>query len=463
MSVAAPKSDAASRSKTARAFCLAVLAMAVAALLQGALRARLGSLPPFVAATALFCLGSAIVVLAADAALRESAQRLRIAEERVRLAAKVTRFDWFDCLPQTGELIWSEQAKWNAGLSPDAVVDYDVFLRTLHPNDKERIHGAVQAALRGETGGDYAVEYRTAGPDGAERWITVRGKVFFDEQGCASRLVGGGVDITELKTIQSDLESAKARAESANRAKDEFLAVLSHELRTPLTPVLGSVVALERKAAPHLREILERIRRNVELEARLIDDLLDMTRIVRGKLELTQGPADLRAIVDRAVTTCRAELEARRLLLSMDGEPGALPVEADEARLEQVFVNLIRNAAKFTAREGHVRISCGRAGEAGVVAVSDDGAGIEPDAIGRIFNVFEQEDSSAKRAFGGLGLGLAISKALVEAQQGTIRAESDGKGKGATFTVTIPLRVRAAETPPGAAASAEASKAIRPA
>jgi PAS domain S-box-containing protein len=376
---------------------------------------------------------------ASDAALRESEQRLRIAEERVKLAAAATRFDWFDYLPQTGELIWSEQAKRNFGLPADATVDYSVFLRTLHPEEVERVQRTVEAALRGDTSGEYAIEYRTIGPDGIERWLAVRGKVFFDDEGRALRLVGGGVDITELKTIQKDLERAKAQAERANRAKDEFLAVLSHELKTPLTPVLASVVMLERKAGPEIREMAHRIRRNVELEARIIDDLLDMTRIVRGKLELSLSPADLRKILDRAVQTCHQEIEARRLLFSMDRDPSPLPVDADEARLEQVFLNLLRNAVKFTPAGGHVRVSCRRAGDAAAVVVSDDGAGIEPAALERVFDAFVQEDSSVKRAFGGLGLGLAISKALVSAHNGTINAESEGKGKGATVTVTIPL------------------------
>jgi two-component system CheB/CheR fusion protein len=247
-------------------------------------------------------------------------------------------------------------------------------------------------------------------------------------------------DISERKRAEQELNVAKAAAEQASRAKDHFLAVLSHELRTPLTPVLATVSMLQAdpKLDSEARETLEVARRNAELEARLIDDLLDLTRIVRGKVELRKQPARLCDIVQRAVEVCRPDIEARGLHFTVDlGAPHW--VLADAARLQQVFWNLLKNAVKFTPHGGRVAVLC-RPGAGGTVVteVSDSGQGIEPEALERIFNAFEQAQHSLKQQFGGLGLGLTISKALVEMHGGTIEAHSPGKGRGATFRVALP-------------------------
>lgn len=251
----------------------------------------------------------------------------------------------------------------------------------------------------------------------------------------------------ELKAAKDSAERAKATAERANRAKDHFLAVLSHELRTPLTPVVMGVSMLQRRSDldQQMRETLEMVRRNVEMEARLIDDLLDVTRISRGKLELNRSPVELCTVINRAVEVCKPDIEARRLDFGVDlGSDAPYWVEADVARLQQVFWNLLKNAVKFTPHDGCVGIRCRRDGEHVVVEVNDSGIGIEADALPRIFNAFEQAELSISRQFGGLGLGLAICKALVELHGGTISAHSEGRDKGATFRVRLPLSVPAA-------------------
>ena len=257
-------------------------------------------------------------------------------------------------------------------------------------------------------------------------------------------------DITERKRLEADLRAAKdsadrakAVAELANRAKDYFLAVLSHELRTPLAPVVMGVSMLQGRPDldQDMRETLEMVRRNAEMEARLIDDLLDLTRISRGTVELQKQRVDLGTVIDYAVEVCRADIEARGLEFGVEMGPDApYWVEADITRLQQVFWNLLKNAIKFTPHGGRVGIRCRRDGQGHVVAeVSDSGIGMDPDALPRLFNAFEQAERSISRQFGGLGLGLAISKAMVEMHGGSIEAHSEGRDKGATFRVRLPL------------------------
>lgn len=260
-------------------------------------------------------------------------------------------------------------------------------------------------------------------------------------------------------------EQARLVAEEANATKDRFLAMLSHELRTPLTPVLAAVTMLERRPGldDQTRQTLQMARRNIELESRLIEDLLDLTRVTRGKLQLEKRRLDLCSSLAQAVDICRADFDNRGLDLRTDFASSPCIVEGDGARLEQVIWNLLKNAAKFTPRGGSVTLSCYRAGNHAIVQVRDTGIGIEPEALDRIFNVFEQGEQSITRQFGGLGLGLAICKTLVELHDGTIRAHSDGKGKGAQFTVRLPLSAVAAEPLPLAEdPSAENNEAAGP-
>jgi PAS domain S-box-containing protein len=239
-----------------------------------------------------------------------------------------------------------------------------------------------------------------------------------------------------------------ADADAANQAKDHFLAVLSHELRTPLTPVVMGVSMLQNRSDldVEIRQTLEMVRRNTEMEARLIDDLLDMTRIARGKIELVRHPAELSGIIFHAIEVCKPDIETRRLHFDVDlGAEGTYWIEADVARLQQVFWNLLKNAIKFTPHDGCVGIRCWPDNDRVIIEVNDSGIGIEPESLLRIFNAFEQEEQSITQQFGGLGLGLAISKTLVEMHGGSIEAQSAGRDQGATFRIRLPL-VAPAET-----------------
>jgi PAS domain S-box-containing protein len=250
-------------------------------------------------------------------------------------------------------------------------------------------------------------------------------------------------------------QRARARAEASDRAKDQFLAVLSHELRTPLTPVLGAAAMLETDAAAsdEVRRLAAMIRKNAELEARLIDDLLDLTRVNQGKLSLQVEPVDAHAKVTDVVRACEADLEAKHLRLDIDLAATDHQVHADQARLQQVIWNLVKNAAKFSNAYGRIAIRT-RNDTDGMMTleVADQGIGIEPDLLSRLFQPFEQGGREVTRHFGGLGLGLAISKALVEAQGGSIVAASPGKNRGATFTLRLPLAHEAARALPVAPA-----------
>lgn len=332
----------------------------------------------------------------------------------------------------------------------------DGWNRLLHPDDQPRAYAAWEAAVEGHA--PYDLEYRVRRHDGQYEWFKVIGRPISDAAGKIVRWFGVALNIEDLKRVEEALkaardsaERAKAVAEQANRAKDHFLAVLSHELRTPLTPVVMGVSMLQDRPdlAPQVRETLEMVRRNVEMEARLIDDLLDVTRIARGKIELNRSPVELCTVIQRAVEVCKPDIEARGLHFGVDLGPCApYWVDADVPRLQQVFWNLLKNAIKFTPHGGCVGIRC-QPNERYVVAeVSDSGIGIEQESLSRVFNAFEQGERSITRQFGGLGLGLAISKALVELHGGEIEAYSDGRDKGATFRLRLPLTARAGQPSP---------------
>ncbi|HEY2569106.1 MAG TPA: HAMP domain-containing protein [Candidatus Udaeobacter sp.] len=258
---------------------------------------------------------------------------------------------------------------------------------------------------------------------------------------------------TELQHRQEELQTTNlelAEKARSNMAKDQFLAMLSHELRTPLTPVLASALALESQPAlpAEIQDALQMIRRNVELEARLIDDLLDLTRIDRGKVQLNFEVVDAHSLLQNALDICQAEIDRKQLTRSLHLSAQKVYLQADPARLQQIFWNLINNAVKFTPKNGSISISTSNDLDGQLcVEIADNGLGIEPESLPKIFDAFEQ---GGRTQLGGLGLGLAISKRLVEAHKGTITAQSGGRNKGATFTLVFPTRekVEARLAPP---------------
>jgi HAMP domain-containing protein/signal transduction histidine kinase/CheY-like chemotaxis protein len=245
----------------------------------------------------------------------------------------------------------------------------------------------------------------------------------------------------ELQNRQDELQKTNLELQEkarSNLAKDQFLAMLSHELRTPLTPVLASAIALENEQAlpENIQESTQIIRRNVELEARLIDDLLDLTRISRGKVQLNFEVVNAHTLLQNALEICQVDIDRKHLALRLDLAAHKVHLQADPARLQQIFWNLIKNAVKFTPEGGQICVSTSNdAGDQLHVKIVDTGLGIEPESLPKIFDAFEQ---AGWTQFGGLGLGLAISKTLVDAHKGTITAESAGRNKGATFKLIFP-------------------------
>jgi PAS domain S-box-containing protein len=285
-------------------------------------------------------------------------------------------------------------------------------------------------------------------PDGSRSWVVPYPEPLFDPAGNCIGVINVIVDVTEERHAKRLLQEAKETAEAASAAKDRFLAVLSHELRTPLTPVLMTVASLEMDAElpSDVREDMAMIRRNVELETKLIDDLLDLSRITSGKLRLRLQSVDLNEAVRQVCEICRPQILEKGIRLQCELDDGVGIVSADSARLQQVLWNVIKNAAKFTPEGGTIHVSTRASGSVMQVQVRDTGIGIEREMLSRVFEAFEQ-GAGITRQFGGLGLGLAISKALVDLHGGSIRVESEGAGKGTTFRIAIPSQVIASAGP----------------
>jgi two-component system CheB/CheR fusion protein len=403
-----------------------------------------------------------VVTVCQDITARKQAEEaLRASQERLRLALESAELGWWSWDFATGAIEGDTKTKSLLG-SRDITLPLEGILAHTHPDDRSwLLERTIELQRRA---GNYEVEFRVVWSDGSIRWVSARGRSFAAGEDKPVRAVGIAMDITDRKRAEEELAAAKASAEQANRVKDDFLAVLSHELRTPLTPTVMALSLLQdrRDLDSGIRETLDMVRRNIEMEALLIDDLLDMTRIARGKIELTRRPVEVCTVIDRAVAVCKPDIEARRLQFGVDmGPAGPYWVEADVPRLQQVFWNLLNNAIKFTPPGGRVDIRCHRANEHVIIDVNDSGIGIEQEALSRIFNPFEQAERSTTRRFGGLGLGLTISKAFVEMHGGAIEAHSEGLGKGATFRIRLPLTAPAGQSE-AAAPTAPHRRPVRP-
>ena len=297
---------------------------------------------------------------------------------------------------------------------------------------------------------DYLREIRENGfARGIMRVKTANGETRFWEyyntlriQGVQTPIVRGMAhDVTERRQALAREKEARLEAESANRLKDEFLSTLSHELRTPLSAIIGWAELLINGdlAAEKQLKALETIARNARFQAQLIDDLLEVSRIITGKLRLNFSPCELQAVIEAALESIRPTAEAKAVRIELLLEPIGALIYGDVDRLLQVIWNLLSNAVKFTPRNGTVQVKLEYTSSHVVIAVSDSGEGIRSDFLPRVFDRFSQADGSTTRTHGGLGLGLAIVRHLVEIHGGTVRAESPGEGLGATFIVSLPL------------------------
>jgi PAS domain S-box-containing protein len=404
---------------------------------------------PFRQATEL--VGTALDVteikLAQDA-LRQSEQRFRQMADAMPQIVFTARPD--------GHVDYFN-AKWYdyTGFDPtaDTGTGFEHWRQAHNEDGLRRSAIAWPEAIR--TGNPYEIEYQLRRHDGEFRWHLARALPIRNDKGEVIRWIGTNTDIHDNKELQQENEklllserAAREEAERANRIKDEFLATLSHELRTPLSAILGWCTILSNEPDPgDYANGLEIIERNARAQAQIIDDLLDMSAIISGKVRLHVTSTDLAPVVRTAVETLRPTAEAKGVRLQCILDPLARAISGDANRLQQIFWNLLSNAIKFTPKGGRVQVLLERVNSHLEVSVSDTGEGIPPEFLPLVFDRFRQADASITRRHGGLGLGLAIVKQLVELHGGSVRVKSVGLGFGSTFTVSLPLSAVHSEPP----------------
>ena len=322
----------------------------------------------------------------------------------------------------------------------------DGWVESLHREDLARCLRLYAEAF--ESRRPLEVEYRVRRNDGEYRWVLDHGTPRFGPGGEFSGYIGSCIDVTDRKLAEQKVAQARDQALAASRAKDDFLAALSHELRTPLNPVLllASDAAENESLPAPVRQDFATISKHVALEARLIDDLLDLTRITRGKLSLDLRLTDVRSIIADAVATVRPDLEGKKQVLKINWAPGTHTVRGDPVRLQQVFWNVLKNAVKFTREGGSITLETSLDTSAGklITTITDTGIGMTEAEIARAFDAFSQGDhgeAGGSHRFGGLGLGLAISRMLVELHAGGIAATSSGRNQGSRFVIVLPLEL----------------------
>jgi PAS domain S-box-containing protein len=302
--------------------------------------------------------------------------------------------------------------------------------------------------LSGKVPGVHDGEVLIERPDGSRVIVIVNIAPLTDDRGEITGAINCFYDITERKNFERERETllaseraSRMAAEEANRSKDVFLATLSHEVRTPLNAMLGWATILRNKRCTEqeVREGAEVIERNCRAQAQLLEDVLEVSRIISGKLRLEVRPCDLASVVYAAIDVVRPAADAKQITVAAAIDPHASPLPCDEIRIQQVIWNLLSNAIKFTRNGGRVQVTLDREGSHARIMVSDNGQGIEQGLLPYVFDRYRQADSSTRRTFGGLGLGLSIVKHIVEQHGGTVEASSDGEGCGATFIVRLPI------------------------
>jgi PAS domain S-box-containing protein len=333
----------------------------------------------------------------------------------------------------------------------------DLF-RRIHHDDVANLRAAVVDALRTQPVGTFTVQFRVNRAAGEERWIEVHGMPLVPRDGeRANCLIGTVADITERKKIEQALRDSNAMLQEAHRQKDEFIATLAHELRNPLAPLRNIVELLKTKeddaVVQRLRPVMER---QIVHLTRLVDDLLDMSRISRGAMHLDRQVLDLGEVARASADPLLAAMEAADIRFEMRIETPAPHVLGDETRLMQCVTNLLTNALKFTHGGGRITLSVRHEGALAVLELRDTGSGISPDNVERIFQLFVQDQTTGVRGTAGLGIGLALTRRLVEMHGGSIRAFSRGHGHGSKFRIELPLAAQASRAP---APSAEPQRA----
>jgi PAS domain S-box-containing protein len=363
---------------------------------------------------------------------RQAEEALRKSEERLRLATltgKVGLWEW-DIL--NNHVTWTESLYGIHGLEHEEFIPtVEGFAALVHPDDRDFVAKAIERTLA--SGAPYELTFRAIKPGGQVIWLFTNASVLRDGAKPV-RMVGATADVTELKGAEETLRQS-------DRRKDEFLATLAHELRNPLAPIRNGlrILRLGRANSAGHDQILEMMERQLSNLVRLVDDLLEVSRITSGKIELRKETVDLAAVVRSAVETVGPLVESRHQKLDVRLSPEPVLLEADAVRLAQVVANLLNNAAKYTEEGGQICLTAQREGDTAMVRVRDTGAGIPAEMLPQVFGLFMQTDRTMGRSQGGLGIGLPLVKSLVQLHGGSVEAHSEGPGRGSEFVIRLPL------------------------
>ncbi|HET9704009.1 MAG TPA: ATP-binding protein [Vicinamibacterales bacterium] len=377
-------------------------------------------------------------------ALSRAMAKLELSEQQFRLITELSPFHLFRAGPDGDATFLSPGFLSMTGLARDRALGFG-WVEAVHPDDRDQLMAYWEQALH--SGVVFQAEFRFRVATGEYRWYRARVVPDRNHDGRIIGWVGAAVDLHELHLALDERAAAVDRAEhalhvaeEASHLKDEFLATASHELRTPLNAIVGWIHVLQSGALVTDEQRLQAVNaidRNAKIQTRLIEDLLDVSRMIQGRVSLTVAPLDARAVARAALDTIKPAVSAKQITFTLDVPPDPLPVIGDEHRLQQVIWNLLANSVKYTPRDGAIVLAVRRERGRVVIQVRDSGDGIDPSFLPHVFEPFRQGASATMRS--GLGLGLAIVRRLVDLHGGRITAESGGPGRGSTFTVSLPL------------------------
>ena len=397
--------------------------------------------------------------------LQDAVQVLRASQGRLQLATEVSGagvFEWdMDSDRFTGE---NPEAYRIFGRTPEQakMSMADFIQRHVHPEDIEALRAQLHKAM--QPGERLHGEFRNRRGEGDDwRWVEVVGRFVFDAEAKPMQLIGVIADVTERRELEDNLRRMAADLSEADHRKDEFLATLAHELRNPLAPIRNGIELLKRAegGTAQTRGVVGVMERQMTHMVRLVDDLIDVSRITRNKLELRKQAVELAQVILVAVEACRPSIDAKEQQLTVSLPPTPVHLEADLTRLVQVLANLLNNANKYTDRGGWITLAAERQGMEAVITVTDNGSGIPVNMLTRVFDMFTQLERTVDRSQGGLGIGLSMVKRLVELHGGTVEIDSGGAGQGTRVEVRLPTVLSPLPSPFGASFGARGPQAPR--
>ncbi len=396
---------------------------------------------------------------------QKAEQAVRSVDERLRSALDAAELGTWILDMATNRFNVDERYKEILG-SVGSELSLTQGIDTVHPDDRDRVSREVGDAMQCGVNASIELEYRVVHPDGSVHWVLSKGRMAFDREGSTPTLVGfaGTVaDITERKHLQLVLEQIAKDLAEVDRRKSEFLATLAHELRNPLAPLRNGLelLSMADQDGATWDQARSMMKRQLDQMVRLIDDLMDLSRISRGTVDLRLERVDLRTVLDQAVEACKPLIERQDHTLVVDIPDEPVMIEGDSMRLIQVFSNLLNNSAKYTDNRGAIAVHLDLSANEACVTVDDDGIGIAADQLSKVFDMFAQVERTNDRVQGGLGIGLNIVKHLVGMHGGSIKVHSDGLGMGSRFTVRLPLSTEQ-EKKPTTTDAAKAVKGIAP-